>query len=94
MAMTRMKKQGGYSLIVNAADSGRNIECDTYTCRHCQRIVMVKPMCDPMDLGRRCGGCDGLLCRRCSALDGCSHIEKRLAQMESRAAALASMLGG
>lgn len=92
--MTRGKLQGGYLRIENHNDRDKAFEADTYTCKHCNRIVIVKPMCDPADLGRRCGGCDGLLCKRCSALDGCSHIEKRLAVMESRAAALASILGG
>jgi len=91
--MTRMKRQGGYSMIVNAGDTGQTVERDTYTCRHCNRIVAVRPMCDPMELGRRCGACDGLLCRRCSGLDGCTHIEVRLEAIERRAALIKSMTG-
>lgn len=80
-------------MIVNADDTGKMVEMSTFTCMHCNQIVPIKPMCDPVELGGRCGGCDGLLCKRCAALDGCSHIEKRLEKMEHRAAALRSMLG-
>lgn len=74
--MARRPQQAG-GLLITDLDTGKQTARDTYTCRHCNRIVIVQPMQRPEDIGRRCGGCDGLLCVACSARDGCSHIEKR-----------------
>lgn len=77
-------RQGGYLLITDPNGGSNHHERDTYSCLHCNRIVEVEPFCRPEDMGRRCGGCDGLLCKRCSAVDGCSHIEKRMERIEKR----------
>lgn len=76
-------RQGGY-LRITSPNGGKDHERDTFTCRHCNKIVEVKPMCRPEDMGRICGGCDGILCKRCSMKEGCSHIEKRLKTWEDR----------
>ena len=81
--MRKRFRQGGY-LRITSPDCGKDYERDTYTCRHCNKLVEVTPMCRPEDMGRACGGCDGLLCVPCSAKNGCSHIEKRLEVWEQR----------
>jgi hypothetical protein len=76
-----MRRPGGYSIIVNP--EGPPQEADTFTCRHCQRIVFVKPMCDPADMGGRCTCCNGLICPNCVGL-GCDPVEKKLQRLEAR----------
>jgi hypothetical protein len=65
------------------------VEADTFTCQHCNRIVAVKPMCRPEDLGGRCTCCGGLICQSCVG-KGCDHIEKKLQRIEARFHALRS----
>ena len=77
-----MRRPGGYSIITDPAFS-RSIECDTFTCKHCQRIVRVEPMCDPADMGGRCTVCDSLICKMCLG-KGCDPFEKKLERMEAR----------
>lgn len=71
-------------IIRNAGDRGKDVECDTFTCRHCNKIVRIKPLCDPVELGGRCSGCDGLLCPLCASVSGCTHIERRMEIIERR----------
>lgn len=69
---------------------GRTIETDAFTCKHCQKIVPIKPMCDPADMGGRCFQCDALICSDCVG-KGCMPFEKKLEQMERRAKLFQSM---
>jgi len=77
-----MRRPGGYLLSVDP-DAGSPFEADTFTCRHCQKIVLVKPMCDPADMGGRCTVCDGLICKNCVG-KGCDPMEKKLQRLEAR----------
>lgn len=63
---------------------GRVQERDAFRCGHCQRLVTVKPMCDPADMGGRCFCCDSLICKGCVG-KGCTPLEMRLEAEENRA---------
>lgn len=76
-----MRRPGGY--LVGHGPAGVIDEADTFTCSHCQRIVRVKPRCDPADMGGRCGVCDRLICPTCVGR-GCTPWEKRMEEMERR----------
>lgn len=76
-----MRNPGGYLIITDPEAATK--EADTFKCQHCQRIVIVKPMCDPADMGGRCTCCDGLICDRCVG-KGCDPVEKKLLRLESR----------
>ena len=76
-----MRKPGGYTIITEPGKATR--EADFFTCRHCQRVIIVKPFCDPADMGGRCTCCNGLICPNCVGKD-CDHIEKKLARLEAR----------
>lgn len=80
-----MRKPGGYSIILDPNAKGP-LEEDTFTCRHCSRVVFVKSMCDPADMGGRCTCCDSLICPGCVG-KGCDHIEKKLERWEKQGAA-------
>ena len=60
-----MRNPGGYA--VWSYDDGRRREADSFTCGHCNRIVIVPPRADPADLGGLCKQCMALTCPRCTA---------------------------
>ena len=55
-------------------------EYDTFTCSHCQRIVIVKAKCDPAEMGGLCKICDKLICKECVG-KGCSPWEEKMKEM-------------
>jgi len=75
-----MRTPGGYAVI--SYDDGRVIERDTIQCKHCQRMLHVKPFQDPMELGGFCGGCSGFVCPSCVG-KGCDEIERKLEREEA-----------
>lgn len=81
-----MRNPGGYAIILDPEAPTK--ENDTFTCGHCQRVVFVKPLAPPSDLGGWCGGCAKLLCPRCEQIKAqtltCRPIEKWLEQQEAR----------
>lgn len=99
-----MRNAGGYAYIINPSAAHVRLddrsarpevmcegvtELDTFTCKHCSRVVHVKPKERPEDLGGLCKQCMGLIC--CNCLDkGCAPFEKKLEAAEARARALRS----
>lgn len=81
-----MRNSQGYATIT--WDDGRVQEFDTFTCNHCQRIVHVKPKCDPADLGGYCKICERLICAPCQQSmmkgNGCVPWEKQMEKIEAR----------
>lgn len=75
-----MRKPQGY--LVGTSLDGLVSEADTFTCSHCQKIVIVKPMCDPADMGGRCGMCDSLICQNCVGHE-CIPWEEKMKQLEA-----------
>lgn len=77
-----MRKLGGY-LLISDPDSPAIIERDTVQCRHCQRIVELKPgtmgtvylVPDGQgyreEAGAYCSSCSGPLCLPCEHKGGC-----------------------
>ncbi|MGH7185913.1 MAG: hypothetical protein ACREIB_06515 [Pseudomonadota bacterium] len=76
-----MRKPGGYAVLIS--EDGM-VERDTFTCKHCQRIVHVKPMGRPEDVGGLCKQCMGLVCPRCVAKASCTPWEKQMEIIEDR----------
>jgi len=83
-----MRKAGGYAYTFDVG--GIRQEADTFTCGHCNKIVMVKPKCDPFDLGGMCRLCEKMICPACVDLGKCDPVEKKLERMEARDRALRS----
>ena len=81
-------RAGGW-LLTTTVDSDQKVEHETFTCQHCNKIVLVTHRCRPEDLGGRCTCCGGLICPACTG-KGCDHIEKKLERAESKFAALRS----
>ncbi len=82
-----MQRPGGQVTIV--CDGGTR-EADTYSCGHCQRVVVVPAKADPANLGGMCYACMHLVCPACVAKAECTPIEKWLEQQERRADTLRS----
>lgn len=83
-----MRRAGGYAFTFDAG--GVRQESDTFTCFHCNRIVIVKPKCDPCDLGGMCRICEKMICPTCVDLGKCDPLEKKLERAEAKDRALRS----
>ncbi len=83
-----MRKSGGYFFSFDPG--GIRQEADTFTCHHCGKLVIVKPKCNPDDLGGMCRLCMKMICPSCVDTGDCTPFEKKLEQIEKRAIALRS----
>lgn len=77
-----MLRSGGYAFTFDI--DGIRQEADTFTCYHCNKVVLVKPKCDPCDLGGMCRLCDKMICPSCVDLGRCDPFEKKLEQVEAK----------
>lgn len=82
-----MFRVGGYAYTFDT--DGVRQEADTFTCAHCNRVVIVRPKCNPDDLGGNCRLCMKMVCPKCVDL-GCTPFEKKLEKWEARDRALRS----
>lgn len=83
-----MFRAGGYAFSFDGG--GIRQEADTFTCQHCNHIVIVRPKCDPADLGGMCRLCMKMICPKCVDVGTCDPIEKKLERWEARDRALRS----
>lgn len=56
----------GYLQQDNRAAGGKNIEAATYTCTHCQSVVVLNP--ERTRERYKCRGCNHLICDGCAVL--------------------------
>jgi hypothetical protein len=85
-----MLRPGGHLLI--AGPDGKR-EHDTFTCGHCQRVVIVRHRAAAADCGGMCKRCMKLTCPRCTAAGACTPFEKKLERAEARARLLKAITG-
>ena len=76
-----MRRPGGY--LIATGPEGPAREADTFTCSHSGRVVIVKPFCDPADMGGRCTICGGLIAKE-EVGKGCDVLERKLLRWEAR----------
>lgn len=76
-----MHRPQGYLIITDPC--APPVEADTFTCCHCNRIVIVPPAPQPMP-GGFCRMCMKPCCDLC-ADKGCTPFERKLEAMEQRA---------
>lgn len=79
-----MFKAGGNALWTEPGKP--DIERDTITCCHCNRITIIQPYENVSD--RFCAMCNRYMCNKCTdrrVFEGCQPFEKKLEEMESRA---------
>jgi hypothetical protein len=76
-----MRNPHGYA---TWTDPERVVERDSFSCRHCNRIVFVEPKADPAEVGGLCKQCMGLICPQCVGLMRCLPLEKSIAESEER----------
>lgn len=81
MSLRYTREARGYQ--IETGPEGFVKENDTFTCSHCQRITVLRPMCDPTEAGGLCKCCMGLICGPCVDRGGCDPIEKKLARAEA-----------
>lgn len=84
-----MRKPQGYALAVDP--SGKtSLECDTFTCNHCNSVVFVQAKAAPETLGGFCTLCMKNICPKCTGKT-CVPFEKKLEAMEARSRLLRAM---
>jgi len=97
-----MRKPSGYATISTPEPTAVNFdrlrcetikegfhEMDVYDCKHCNRIVHVKPGAIPEELGSMCRNCMAMVCPKC-AEGPCIPWLKKLEIAERRDRALRS----
>jgi hypothetical protein len=75
-----MRNPGGYAFTFDPG--GTRQEADSFTCFHCNHVVIVKPKCDPADLGGMCRLCMKMVCPTCVDVGSCDPFEKKLERSE------------
>ncbi len=80
------------TLIITDPYASAPIERDTFTCCHCNGIVVVPPPPAPMP-GGYCGMCSKPVCEACVG-HGCTPFEKKLEAMERRGRLLNAVTHG
>jgi hypothetical protein len=78
-----MLKPHGHGQYIGELPRGMEAEHDTATCNHCNRVIIIKAMCDPADVGGLCKMCNNFICPACVG-QGCTPFEEKLKQMEMR----------
>ena len=86
--MTGAPKPKGYA-VLSDPDVG-TVEHDTFTCKHCQRIVEVPHKGTPDQVGGICYQCWGLVCPKCLSDPVCKPFEQKCREMEAQYHALRS----
>ena len=86
--MTDFSKYDGYLLLDNRGAGERQLEFATYTCSHCQFVVIKNP--DRKRERYHCRGCDHLLCDNCAAARAAGASCKTFKQIVDEACELAS----
>ncbi len=80
-----------YDFITSDRKKFEGKEHDTFSCQHCNHVVVVKPYCDAADAGGLCKQCMGLICGPCVDAGECTPLLKRIEQMEDRGRFLRQM---
>lgn len=78
-----MQRASNYSLITDIY-TGTQLEEDSFTCGHCQKVERVKARQRPEDVGGMCKVCMNLICGPCVGLMVCDVFEKKLERIEAR----------
>ena len=76
-----MRNAGGYACSFDVL--GVRHEADTFTCAHCNKIVIVKSGCNPDDLGGICYICTKMVCPICVDAGICDPLEEKLKRAEA-----------
>ncbi len=79
-----MFRPGGQATI--ELGDGRRIERDTFTCSHCNSIVICQPSPGQHtpDIGGFCRMCTKHICGPCADKGSCEPFERQLERMEQR----------
>ncbi|MDP2410348.1 MAG: hypothetical protein Q8M26_08685 [Pseudolabrys sp.] len=78
-----MRSPGGVIITTDPALPSP-VERDTFTCGHCNGIVMVQPKQRPEDIGGMCKQCMKLTCPRCTGSGRCDPFMEKLKRVEAR----------
>lgn len=61
-----IKDTEGWLSVDNRASGGKHVEMATYTCKHCQRVVIMNP--ERVRERAYCRGCSHVICDGCAAI--------------------------
>ena len=74
------------SLIITDPNAPHALEADTYTCAHCNSIIVLHDRNGARlnGVAVHCYQCDSLMCVRCAEQMRCTPFEKKLEAIEAR----------
>lgn len=76
-----MRNAGGYAVWVGG--DLPTLERDTFTCKHCNTVVFVKPKMAASDMGGYCALCAAPICGPCTG-QSCTPFEKKIDELEKK----------
>ena len=77
-----MRNAGGFAQSVYP--SGHTVDCDTFTCNHCQKVTFVWPGQSAYDMGGGCRICNSLICSKCVDKGTCTPWEQHLIDVDNK----------
>ncbi len=88
MSAERLQRSRGF--VLEDTPDGR-VECETFTCTHCNRPVAVPYKAAPDQVGGICYQCYAMICPACAQTGKCTPFLKKLDAYEKRQALLRSV---
>lgn len=77
-----LRRSGGYGVI--SEPGKKDVEFDSVTCAHCNRVVLIRAGIDPAQLGGFCRACMRHICGPCADLGRCTPWERQMDKAEAR----------
>ena len=88
MSEERLRRSRGF--VLEDTPGGRT-ECETFTCCHCNRPVVVPRKAPPEQVGGICYQCYAMICPECVKTGKCTPFLKKLDAYEKRQVLLRSV---
>jgi hypothetical protein len=78
----RDRREGGLAEWTSPEGATRRLK--TFTCKHCNNVVVIPERATAAECGGWCGMCAHPICQACSDVPECVPFERRCEQIEAR----------
>jgi hypothetical protein len=87
----RVNQWEGGAQEIELLDSGGKFTLQTFTCAHCNRVIVIPPKAKPDEMGGFCRMEMKPVCIPCEKKGECTPFERKLEEMEARGRLLAAI---